>query len=250
MPTILPLPVKVRVSSVTIAVGSIPIGIAVTPNGSRVYVTNEGGVIRTVAVIDTATNTLIGSPIPVLSYPVGIAITPNSARAYVANFASDVATVIDTSLNTVTGTIAVGSGPTGIDITADGTRAYVTNFNSPGTVSVIDITTNTVVGSPITVGTNPFGIAIQKPPVNKTPAQLLADLMAAVQALPPEGWNNSLISKLQQLQQVLSAPSSACSEIKAFNNEVIAQSDKKLTTTQANQFLSISGDLATALGCL
>ena len=39
-------------------------------------------------------------------------------------------------------------------------RAYVTNFNS-STVTVIDTATNTVVGAPITVGTNPQGIAVK-----------------------------------------------------------------------------------------
>jgi YVTN family beta-propeller protein len=41
-------------------------------------------------------------------------------------------------------------------------NAYITNFDS-GTVSVIDTTTNAVVGSPITVGNQPkaFGLFIQ-----------------------------------------------------------------------------------------
>ena len=40
-----------------------------------------------------------------------------------------------------------------------GTFAYVTN-NVSNNVSVIDLATNTVVGSPIPVGSNPHGIAI------------------------------------------------------------------------------------------
>src|SRR5207248_3106740 len=38
-------------------------------------------------------------------------------------------------------------------------RAYVANRGS-GTVSVIDTTTNTVVGGPIPVGTNPLGVGV------------------------------------------------------------------------------------------
>ncbi|MFF2124475.1 YncE family protein [Streptomyces olivochromogenes] len=47
-------------------------------------------------------------------------------------------------------------------MTQNGRRAYVTNFNS-NDVSVINTSTNTIVGSPIPVGANPAGIAITKP---------------------------------------------------------------------------------------
>jgi YVTN family beta-propeller protein len=43
--------------------GSTPFGVAVTPDGSRVYVANGGD--GTVSVISTATNTVAGSPIVV-----------------------------------------------------------------------------------------------------------------------------------------------------------------------------------------
>ncbi len=47
-----------------------------TPDGNKVYVANEGS--NTVSVIDTATNTVIGSPIPVGDQPVafGLFIQP------------------------------------------------------------------------------------------------------------------------------------------------------------------------------
>ena len=50
----------------TVPVGSLPCGVAVTPDGALVYVANAGG--DTVSVIDTATNTVVatvpvGSPI-------------------------------------------------------------------------------------------------------------------------------------------------------------------------------------------
>ena len=46
----------------TIPVGSQPIGAAVTPDGTRVYVTNTAS--NTVSVINTATNTVVAT-IPV-----------------------------------------------------------------------------------------------------------------------------------------------------------------------------------------
>jgi YVTN family beta-propeller protein len=128
------------------------------------YVTNDSGPPGggTVSVIDTATNSVVGSPIAVeASSPIAIAITPDGTRAYVANFDSNSVSVINTATNTLIGApIAVGTRPRGVAITPDGTHAYVANSQSR-TVSVIDIATNTVVGSPIALGAyTPNNLAI------------------------------------------------------------------------------------------
>jgi YVTN family beta-propeller protein len=47
------------VTGLPIAVGILPRGVAVTPDGSEVYVTNTGS--NTMSVIDTATNTVVGT---------------------------------------------------------------------------------------------------------------------------------------------------------------------------------------------
>jgi YVTN family beta-propeller protein len=52
---------------------AFPFGVAVTPDGLRVYVANQA--LSTVSVIDTTTNAIITS-IPVGSNPAGIAIMP------------------------------------------------------------------------------------------------------------------------------------------------------------------------------
>jgi len=74
-----------------IAVGINPIGVALTPDGRFVYVTNASS--NTVSVIDHATNTVVGSPIPVGASPVGIAVTPDGGFAYVANVNSNTVSV-------------------------------------------------------------------------------------------------------------------------------------------------------------
>src|SRR4051812_3798445 len=72
------------------------------------YITNYGS--NTVSVIDTLTNALVGSPIPVGSLPFGVAVTPDGSRVYVANFSSGTVSVIATATNAVTGSpIPVGS---------------------------------------------------------------------------------------------------------------------------------------------
>jgi len=122
------------------------------------YITNSSD--GTVSVIDTATYTVIGSPIAVGSGPGGVAVTPDGSTVYIANFRDSTVSVIDTVTNTVIGfPIAVGSGPGGVAATADGSKVYIANFWD-NTVSVIDTSTNTVIGSPIPVGSGPFGLAV------------------------------------------------------------------------------------------
>jgi YVTN family beta-propeller protein len=145
--------------------GSIPVGlrpeeIAITPDGSRAYVTNSDS--DSVSVINTQTSTAIGSiPLAVGAGPVGIAITPDGSRVYVANDGLDSVSVINTQTNAVVGSIPVPAGATWIALTPDGSRAYVANaLIAGGFVSVINTQTNTVVGSTIPVGLSPSGIAI------------------------------------------------------------------------------------------
>jgi YVTN family beta-propeller protein len=66
----------------TIPVWTTPYGIAATPDGTKVYVVNHGS--NTVSVIDTATNTVAGSPIPVGSRPALVGIGPPPPPAPVA----------------------------------------------------------------------------------------------------------------------------------------------------------------------
>jgi YVTN family beta-propeller protein len=64
--------------------------VAVISDGRKVYVAN----FFTVSVIDTATNTVIGSPIPA-DNPIGVAVTPDGGRVYVANRGSNNVSVIE-----------------------------------------------------------------------------------------------------------------------------------------------------------
>src|SRR5215510_4175093 len=61
-----------------VPVGGAPRWVAVTPDGTRAYVTNLGAL----SVIDTTTNTVVAN-VPVGGNPSGVAITPDGTRAYV-----------------------------------------------------------------------------------------------------------------------------------------------------------------------
>jgi YVTN family beta-propeller protein len=64
-----------------------------------------------------------------------------------------------TAAPTVIATVQVGTAPFGVDVNPTTNRIYVANRDS-NTVSVIDATTNTVVGSPIAVGTAPHALVV------------------------------------------------------------------------------------------
>ena len=140
----------------TVAVGTCPFGVAITPDGAFAYVAN--GSSNNVSVIATASNTVVAT-VAVGNFPADVAITPDGAFVYVTNqFGADVS-VIATASNTVVATVPVGTFPTDVAITPDGAFVYVTNRFGVDDVSVIATASNTVVAT-VAVGTCPFGVAI------------------------------------------------------------------------------------------
>jgi YVTN family beta-propeller protein len=119
-----------------INVGGEPEGIAVAPDGGRVYVANSYGGGDTVSVIDTSSASVIAT-IAVGHAPREVSITTNGGRLYVSNDDSGTVSAIDTSTNSVIATIPTGANPKQPAIAADGRHVYVPN-NGSGTVSVID----------------------------------------------------------------------------------------------------------------
>ena len=154
-------PAERRVASAVLAVfaASLLAALAASPVEARnAYVANAND--NNVGVIDTTTDTNIGTLISVDLRPRSVAITPSGGRAYVANTIGDSVSVIDTATNSKIGTdIPVGAEPSAIAITPDGARAYVVNLDD-GDVSVIDTTTNSKIGTDIPVGSQPGAIAI------------------------------------------------------------------------------------------
>jgi YVTN family beta-propeller protein len=111
----------------TIPVGQHPCSVAVTPDGSKIYVANGGGSnSNNIVVIDTVTQQ-VKDTIPVGKCPCGVAVTPDGSKIYVANGGSDSNSiiVIDTATQQVKNTIPVKQCPCGVAITPDGTQAYV-----------------------------------------------------------------------------------------------------------------------------
>jgi YVTN family beta-propeller protein len=129
-----------------------PEGVAVTPNGAYVYVTNDDS--GTVSVISTATNTVTAT-VNVGSEPEGVAVSPSGAYVYVANGDSDAGngsvSVISTATNTVTSIIPNAFNllvdAEYLAVTPDGQYIYASNGNGLNTISVISTATNTAVAA-------------------------------------------------------------------------------------------------------
>jgi YVTN family beta-propeller protein len=122
------------------------------------YIANQGS--NNVSVIDIATNTVVGSPIPVGVGPFGIAVHPAGTRVYTANFQGAISYSV---INAFTGTVQTfpaGSSPIGFAVNHAGTRAYLTNGGDL-TVSVIDTSTNAIVNN-VTVGNGVLGVAVSR----------------------------------------------------------------------------------------
>jgi YVTN family beta-propeller protein len=156
---------------------SYPTGVALTPDGSRAYVTDA---VHYVRVVDTASNAVIAT-IAAGNDPEAIAITPDGKSAYVTTIICSVPScpdnplpvasveVIDTASNSVTATVTVGNLPTvqapgvllsGIAISPDGTRAYVSNGQG-NQIWSIDTASHQVVATIPTAASSGFtGVSI------------------------------------------------------------------------------------------
>jgi len=129
--TVTPIRTSTNQALKPISVGSLPVAVAITPDGKTAYVVNEDS--DSVTPIRTATNSAL-APIRVGFDPEYIAITPNGKTVYVVNFGCpcpdpvpNTVTAISTVTNRAVKTIAAGSldGPDAIAITPDGHTAYV-----------------------------------------------------------------------------------------------------------------------------
>jgi YVTN family beta-propeller protein len=92
--------------------GQQPYAVAITPNGSTVYVADENS--NSVDVISTATGKTTGT-IAVQGLPMTIAATPDGSQVWVGNGYTGSISVISTASNTVVDTISGGGQATALN---------------------------------------------------------------------------------------------------------------------------------------
>jgi uncharacterized repeat protein (TIGR01451 family) len=147
------------IATIPMGAGISALELAITPDGTRAYVTTPGAV----KVIDTdpsspTYNTVIAS-VPIDGLARAVAISPDGGLAYVTQYNGASVSAIETTTNTVIATIPVGGRPNGVVFSPDSTLAYVVNALE-STLSVIDTASSTVINT-ITFPPNaPESIAI------------------------------------------------------------------------------------------
>ncbi len=150
---------QVGYCGVLIPVGGQPSNLTVSPDGSRVYVSNpEDTTHRTVTVLDAAAGT-VAATILLNGYPRGIAVSPDGRRAYVADLEQQDVIVLDTVQAAVLSTIPLaldGDNAQRVVVSPDGRQLYAA---SGGALTVIDTAGGTVTATH-TLGWSISGLAV------------------------------------------------------------------------------------------
>jgi YVTN family beta-propeller protein len=150
--SVTPISTATNTAGSPIPVTSAPINLAISRNGNFAYIVSQNTPFSAVSIIDTATNTVVGSPITTGAQSLGMAFTPSGKTGYVSNGDDDNVSVIDTNTNTTTGSpIGVGNGPLGVAVTPDQgpTAAFTAGKSAPGKPLAFDATASTEGGDSV-----------------------------------------------------------------------------------------------------
>ena len=115
----------------SVSVGRMPLGMALSPDGSTIYTANSFD--STVSVVDVAT-AKVRATIAVGNYPQSVAFNPNGAEAYVTNYGDGTVSVLDVASSLVSATISLGGYPFGVAFSPDGSKAFVTDEGTKGAI--------------------------------------------------------------------------------------------------------------------
>lgn len=117
--------------------GGHPSGLALSPDGTRLYVANATS--DTVSVIDTSADAVVGtvdlSPYPgapMGSMPNAVAVAPDGKTLYVANGGNNDVAVVDTASLAIRGLIPTAWFPSVLAVSRDGRLLYVGNMKGLG----------------------------------------------------------------------------------------------------------------------
>jgi YVTN family beta-propeller protein len=174
-----------RVSPPSVALGRLPVGIAIDPATHTIYLNNMGD--GTVSVIDANTCNVsdrsgcapLAAPIPVGGGNAELAVNRTTHTVYVANGADNTVSVIDarscnatvqTGCSQTPASVAVGENPRRVGVDPSTNTIYVSNYGASvgSTVSIIDgsscnATTASGCGqtpATTTVGQGPQGLVV------------------------------------------------------------------------------------------
>jgi YVTN family beta-propeller protein len=135
-----------------------PHGIAVTSDGSKVYVGTENADVPSVVVFDGRTGAVLKKIDVMLEGGHFLAIDPRTNKLYYPMRTDNRVVVIDTKTDQVTKIIPVDGGPVGVDFTPNG-EAWI-HGDGDGSVTVIDMAKDSVVARITNTGTGAGRIAV------------------------------------------------------------------------------------------
>ena len=134
-----------------------PIQMALTRNGSRLYVSCENS--GEVLFVDTSQRKVMGG-VKVGKQPFGLALSPDESRIYVSSRRDDIISVVDTARMEVAKSISVGAEPHGLAVDSTGRWLYVANLGTDD-ISVVDTAEFKEIKR-LQAGRSPFGVAFRR----------------------------------------------------------------------------------------
>lgn len=149
--------IETKTNTVQTVISSVPnpADIAISSDGSKLYVSNEVEP-GTVTLVDlsngNSTETINGFG----SRPYWLALTPDGTQLWVSNFGGNTVDIVDTTTDAIISSIVVGAGASGVGFIPNGRKAYVSADHS---VYVIDTASKAVIKS-ILIGNTPLGLAV------------------------------------------------------------------------------------------
>jgi len=174
---------------------SSPFGVAVSPDGTRVYITNFGA--DTIVMFD-ADLSPIGVPVATLANPASVVISPDGSQVYVACTGASMISLYDSNLTPITSVSSGGVNPYVVAINPVGTKVYATNLNGNITSFDPDLTNPLTVlpassglSNPIAIAFDPDGtrIYVGSADAGTNTVSVLdgATLLPIIPALPSQG---------------------------------------------------------------
>ena len=151
-----------------INVPSQPRSLALSPDGSTLYVTSMGTGLLTA--IDVARETVSDSIDLQVDGTFALAVSPDGTKIYLTAHSDNALVIVDAGRKAFVKKLAIGRNPRGISFAPDGAQAFISNSFS-NEIHIIDTVTDVVIGR-YTVGQNPRGIALANPMPSSAPTAI------------------------------------------------------------------------------
>jgi hypothetical protein len=133
-------------ANTAVAIDGFPANIAVSPNGTRVYISGTGTTADSVTVFNTGSNTIV-TTVAVLDGSFALTylnVSADNSKVYIVNTADSILNILTTASNTISGTtIPISFDPQGLCLNLSGSKLYSLG-GSTQDITVIDTSTDTV----------------------------------------------------------------------------------------------------------